>query len=52
MNNPGLRCSVTSCAHNRHGSDCALQKVTVAPCQDRMHAHSGHESMCSSYQAK
>ena len=51
MNNPGLHCSVTSCAYNRHGNDCAMQKINVAPCQDSQR-HPGHESMCGSYKER
>ncbi len=49
MNNPGLNCSVKSCKYNRHGNDCSLQKISVAPCKNCSSGVPGEESMCGSY---
>ncbi len=45
-----IGCSVSQCEHYKSGDMCKLNAIQVFPCDDK--AHSGHDSICYSFQAK
>ena len=47
-----IECTVTSCAHNSKGCDCALDIISVKPCKECHSGKADDESMCNSYRCK
>lgn len=46
-----IGCEVTSCAHNKMGCECALDRVEIKPACN-CHTGEDNESLCGSYCCK